>query len=419
MSQDVISGPPIREKMVVHSVFNTNEKMKKPFIYFLTILVLLFDDECLNAQSSPAFVFRNGDDGYACYRIPAIIKCPNGELLAFAEGRKRDCGDFGDIDLVMKRSTNHGRTWSQLQVIIDNGPIKAGNPAPVVDILDPANPNGTLFLLYNTATGSETNAREGLSVREVWYITSVDHGNTWSSPVNITTSVHRPLAPVHNPSYNFVEDWRTIALTPGHAFQFKTGNNKGRIFVAANHSVGAKKSSNDFDNYRAHCFYSDDHGKTWTIGADVPIAGGNESTAAELSTGSVLQNIRYQNETVKNRILAFSKSGGHTWDTAYVSTLLPDPVCQGSMISTIYQKKHILVFSNAASHTKRERLTIRVSFDDGQSWPVNFLVDPGPSSYSDIAEVKTGKLGLLYEKGSSGGIVYQLLSLKKICALPN
>ena len=388
--------------------------MKKIFLYTLWMLLAASQSHYTTAQSLSTSVFKNGDHGYACYRIPAIIKSTNGDLLAFAEARKKDCGDFGDIDLVMKRSRNNGKTWSRLELVANNHSVKAGNPAPLVDLFDAEFPNGRIFLLYNTATGSETNAREGLSVREVWYITSTDHGSTWSQPVNITTLVHKPLAPTYNPFYNFIEDWRTIALTPGHAFQFTKGNKKGRIFVAANHSVGAKKSNNDFDNYRAHCFYSDDHGKTWQLGADIPIAGGNESTAAELSDGTVLQNIRYQSKTVRYRLLAFSKHGGESWDTAYVSTELPDPVCEGSMISTTYKKKHILLFSNAASQTKRERMTIHSSSDDGKSWPVSFLVDPGPSSYSDIVGIGSGKIGLLYEKGSSGGIVYNLLSLEQI-----
>lgn len=388
--------------------------MKRNFLAAcLAFLVAFVYNYCL-AQAPANFVFKNGENGYACFRIPAIIKSPNGNLLAFAEARKKDCDDFGDIDVVMKRSKNNGKHWSNLEVVADNNLVKAGNPAPVVDLLDPKFPGGRVFLLYNTASASEADSRNGVSTREIWYITSTDNGKSWNKPVNITTSVHKPFSPAFNPTYTFKEDWRTNALTPGHAFQFTTGEKEGRIFIPANHSVGAKKEKDDFDNYRAHSFFSDDHGSTWRLGADILIPGGNESTAAELSDGSVLQNVRYQSKTDRHRILAYSKNGGESWDTAYVSKDLPDPVCQGSMISLRNASRHVLLFSNPASQVKREKMTIRASMDNGKSWPFFYLVDPGPSSYSDLVGVKPNKIGLLYERGSNGGIAYTLLLLKKI-----
>lgn len=368
---------------------------------------------CL-AQEKVNFVFKNGEDNYECFRIPAIIKAPNGDLLAYAEARKKGCNDFGDIDLVMKRSKDNGKTWSALKIAVDNKELKAGNPAPVVDWLDPRFPKGRIFLLYNTATTSEGDARKGIGIREVWYVTSEDNGMTWSIPVNITTSVHRPLAPSYNTAYNFAEDWRTNALTPGHALQLTRGKRKGRIFVAANHASGTKLQEHNVETNKAHCFYSDDHGKTWQLGATVEMAGGNESTAAELEDGSVLQNIRYKNPAEKYRVLAFSKTGGESWDTAYVCKELPDPVCEASMISFNYKKEHLVLFSNAASQTKREKLTIRVSKDNGKTWPVSYLIDEGSAAYSDIVYVDSKNIGVLYEKGNDGGIIYTSVPLKKI-----
>jgi sialidase-1 len=384
----------------------------KPCFFFL-IAIILHAVTC-GAQSSASPVFENGVGGYACYRIPAIIKAPNGDLLAFAEARKSNCTDFGDIDIVMKRSTDYGKTWSDLKPVVDNKFLKAGNPTPVVDNQDQNFPMGRTFLLYNTATTSESDARKGVGVREVWVTRSSDHGKTWDEPVNISTSVHKPLAPSFNPAYNFPEDWRTNALAPGHAFQFVSGKHKGRIFVPANHSVGSNNDNRSFNDFRAHCFYSDDHGATWQLGADVPIPGGNESTAAELEDGGVVQNIRYQNRREGHRILAFSSSGGEAWDTVYIAKELPDPACQGSMISFKHKGEHILLFSNPSSQTKRERLTIRASMDNGQSWPLSFLVDPGPSAYSDIVYVRPREIGVLYEKGSNGGIFYISIPIRKL-----
>ncbi len=219
-----------------------------------------FSGQSLLPQSP---VFVNGQDGYTCYRIPAIVKTPSGELLAFAEGRKRDCGDFGDVDLVLRTSRDHGRTWKPLQKVVDRGEAQAGNPAPVFDLTDPRYPQGRLFLVYNTGTASEHDVRMGKAVREIWYITSTNSGKTWSSPVNITDQVSRPNHPGTNARYTFPEDWRSYANTPGHALQIQNGSNRGRLFIAANHSEGPPQEH--FADYKAHGFYSDDHGKTWKL----------------------------------------------------------------------------------------------------------------------------------------------------------
>lgn len=174
------------------------------------------------AQSKKIPVFVSGRDGYQSYRIPAIIQLPNGDLLAFAEGRV-NAATFGNVDIVMKRSKDHGRTWSALKMIADNDSLQAGNPAPVLDMTDPAYPEGRIFFFYNTGNKPERQILSGHGSREVWYKTSADNGATWSDAVNITTRA-KP------------KGWRSYANTPGHAMQFNYGRYKGRIYVAANHS---------------------------------------------------------------------------------------------------------------------------------------------------------------------------------------
>ena len=193
------------------------------------------------AQETKTAVFTSGTDNYKSFRIPAIIRAPNGDLLAFAEGRVHGSNDFGNIQIVEKRSSDNGKTWSTLQVVAANDTLQADNAAPVVDMTDPAYPKGRVFLFYNTGNVSESKLRKGLGVREVWYKTSVDNGRTWSAPVNITLQVHKPMQPQYNKAYNFSEDWRSYANTPGHAIQFTHGRYKGRIYVAANHSAGEPK----------------------------------------------------------------------------------------------------------------------------------------------------------------------------------
>jgi sialidase-1 len=354
-------------------------------------------------------VFKNGEGGYRCYRIPAIVKAPNGELLAFAEGRVTDCGDFGDVEIVLRTCTDNGKTWGSLSRAADNGPFQVGNPAPVFDLTDPRFPQGRLFLVYNTGTVHEADVRAGKAIREVWYVTSTDNGKTWSAPVNITTQVSRPNKPAVNPQYAFAEDWRSYANTPGHALQLSQGAHKGRIFVAANHSAGPPQS--DSRDYRAHGFYSDDHGRSWRLSPTVAYPGGNESTAAETARGGVLLNIRNQSGDAKNRLLAYSPDAGQNWEPVRVAQDLPDPVCQGSMLNYRTAKgRNVLLFSNLNSQKEREKMTVRVSQDDGKSWSAGKEIYAGPSAYSDLVVQRDGRIGLLFEKDEYSRIVYAQFS---------
>ena len=194
-----------------------------PFL-FLLLVNLVFGQEVA--------VFTSGTEGHKSYRIPAIIALKNKEILAFAEGRVNNSGDFGDINIVMKRSADKGKTWSPVKVLVNYASLQAGNPAPVVDMLDAEHPQGVVYLFYNTGNNHEGEVRKGNGLREVWYIKSTDQGKSWSDAVNITLQAHRPFQPTANPAYQFKEDWRTYANTPGHAFQFQHGVYKGRIFVA-------------------------------------------------------------------------------------------------------------------------------------------------------------------------------------------
>lgn len=345
-------------------------------------------------------VFNSGDDGYKTYRIPAIIKTPDNHLLAFCEGRVNSGGDFGDIDIVMKRSTDQGKTWSALQVIADNKDMQAGNPAPVVDVTDPAYPNGRIFLFYNTGNDHESAVRKGQGQRGAWYKTSVDNGKTWSEAVNISPQVYK-------------EGWRWLANTPGHATQFTSGKYKGRMYIAGNHSVGDPLPQ--FQEYRAHGYYSDDHGKTFQLSEDVRFPGSNEATATPLNDGRLMMNIRNQRGDVKARIVALSSDGGQRWDTAYFDHQLPDAICEGSILSL---GKSVIAFSNAADTAKRDNLTLRISADEGKTWKREYVIDKngvaGNVAYSDIVALKKkNTIGILYEKDKYARIIFKVVPWKK------
>ena len=379
-----------------------------------TVTALLLLMATTLAQTTDVPVFVSGTEGYKSFRIPAAIALPNGDILAFCEGRVHGAGDFGDIDIVVKRSKDKGKTWGTLHIAVDMDSLQAGNPAPVVDLTDPAYPEGRIFLFYNTGNNHEGEVRKGNGLREVWYKASSDNGLTWSEPVNITTQTHRPKQPQVNAAYNFSEDWRSYANTPGHAMQFQHGKFKGRIFVAANHSAGDPQQ--EAMDYEAHGYYTDDHGKTFHLGATVNVPGSNESMATELSNDKLMMNSRNQRGDKRERIVSISSDGGATWDTIYFDPNLPDPVNQGSIL-TIGKKggKAIIAFCNAADTQRRDNLTLRISYDEGKTWKKNFVIaksanDKGDySAYSDLVNVSKKEIGILYEKDGYSKIVFTVV----------
>ncbi|HEX2969591.1 MAG TPA: sialidase family protein [Bacteroidales bacterium] len=384
--------------------------MKKIF----SCLSLIF--YCLVSFSQEKIqVFKSGSESYNTFRIPAIISLPNGDILAFCEGRVNSSADFGNIDIVMKRSHDHGRTWSAIRTVVDMDSLQAGNPAPVVDLTDPEYPGGRIFLFYNTGNNNEGEVRKGNGVREVLYRTSTDNGNTWSDPVNITMYVHRPKHTAFNPAYDFPEDWRSFANTPGHAMQFRTGKYKGRIFVAANHSAGDPQR--EFMDYKASGYYTDDHGETFKISMDVNLPGSNESTAVELSDNRLMMNSRNQRGDVRARIISVSLNGGETWDSTWFDRSLPDPVNEGSILSL---EKGIVAFSNAANEKRRDNLTLRISYDEGRTWKKNILVESSPdgkrkdfTAYSDLVRLSRKRIGVLYERDGYKQIVFTAIRWRR------
>lgn len=380
--------------------------------FFLTGLLLLADT--LYARQQKSTVFESGADGYASYRIPAIVKLKNGHLIAFAEGRVDGAGDFGNVDIVYKTSTDSGQTWSPLHIAVDYEKFQAGNAAPVLDLLDPRYPEGRLLLFYNTGDNHENEVRRGNGLREAWFISSTDQGQSWSDPVNLTSSVHRPKQPDRNPIYNFKEDWRTYANTPGQAMQFVSGQYKGKIFIAANHSAGDPKPNGR--DYQAHGYYTDDHGQTFHLTPSIPFEGGNESMAAQISDEGLYMNSRNQQGNVKSRIVSYSSDGGTSWDTTYYDLQLPDPVNQGSTVSIpIAGGNFLLAFCNTADTLARNNLTLRLSKDGGKTWFFNKLIAAAPkdyegssyAAYSDLIFIRQDDIGVLYESDGYRRIVFE------------
>jgi sialidase-1 len=325
-------------------------------------------------EVAQAAVFKSGQGGYHTYRIPALIVTTKGTLLAFCEGRKDGRSDAGDIDLLLKRSLDGGKTWQQQRVLWDDGTNTCGNPCPVIDTS-----SGTIWLLVTHNWGEDTEAKivDGTSrgTRTVWVTHSSDDGDTWAKPEEITAAV-KP------------KEWTWYATGPGVGIQLKSG----RLVVPCDHKVAGTKVR------RSHIILSDDNGKTWKLGGMVG-PNCNESQVIERSDGSLLLNMRsYQANN--RRLVAVSKDAGESFGKPEEDPALIEPACQASIIR--YQtEKGLLLFSNPAS-TKREKMTVRLSTDDGRTWNYARRLWDGPAAYSCLAVLPDGTIGCLHERGDSG-----------------
>ena len=319
-------------------------------------------------------LYTSGEGSYHTYRIPALAVTGRGTLLAFAEGRKHGRGDAGEIDLILRRSFDNGRTWSPIQVVVTEAGMTCGNPCPVVE-----RETGAIWLPFckNLADGGETLICEGKAPRTVWITHSVDDGQSWSEPRDITASVKDP-------------QWTWYATGPCHGIQLDSG----RLVVPCDHIVGLHLDRSR-DPYHSHVIYSDDRGETWQLGGNVE-AGTNECAVAQLQDGSLYINCRnYVSGT--RRAVARSHDQGQTFALMEWDATLIEPVCQGSLEALPGGQ---LLFANPAS-TRRERMTVRLSSDGGRTWPTARTLHPGPSAYSDLAALPNGDVCCLYESGEN------------------
>lgn len=340
-----------------------------------TIVVLFALLACASVQSTEPErinVFTAGDGEYHTYRIPSVIVTKKGTVLAFCEGRKKNRSDAGDIDLILKRSGDGGKTWSNTQIVWDDAGNTCGNPCPVVD-----RESGTIFLLLTHNLGEDKEAQivdgTSKSSRTVWLAKSADDGVTWSKPAEITSDTKRTV-------------WTWYATGPGVGIQLTSG----RLLIPCDNKVAGTKAR------QSHVIYSDDIGKTWKIGG-VLGPNCNESQAVELSDGSVLINMRSYMAN-KVRLVATSKDGGVTFSKPIEDPTLIEPVCQASILRYPGDTNAIL-FSNPAS-AKREMMTIRLSRDDCKSWGESKRLHDGPAAYSCLTVLPDKTIGCLYECGT-------------------
>jgi sialidase-1 len=341
----------------------------------------------------PLDVFVSGTEGYHTFRIPSIILTKRGTLLAFCEGRVQGRSDSGNIDLVMRRSTDAGQTWSKLQVVWDDGNNTCGNPTPV---LDETTGRMWLALTWNFGSDSEDAIKKGESrfPRRVFLTYSDDDGRTWASPTEMP-DLRQP-------------HWRWYATGPDKGIQLTRGAHRGRLVIPCNHSDHQDPAKHP---YRSHVIYSDDHGKIWKIGGILDEKT-NESTLVELADGSIMDNMRSYHGRHR-RAVAISRDGGESWGEVTLDETLIEPVCQASMLRVSWPGRQPgrIAFSNPASE-KREHLTLRVSNDDGKTWAVSRQIYSGSSAYSSLTMLDANRVGVLFERDNYARITLAQIDLK-------
>lgn len=328
-------------------------------------------------------IFAGGVDGYASYRIPALLVAANGDLLAFCEGRRDSANDSGQIDLLMKRSTDGGRTWSGQMIVATEMGVTCGNPCPVVD-----RATGHILMPFckNLADGAEPVIINGKAPRTVWQTRSTDHGYAWSEPEEITAQTKKNI-------------WTWYATGPGHGLQLASG----RVIIPCDHITGVHYDHTD--PFGSHVIYTDDGGETWSIGAVLSLPG-NECCALECDDGSLYLNTRTRKDPGVRRFgrsmdggLSFIEEGQHpelTEPTMYGGG------CEGSLLKVpgADGAGSRFLFCNP-SGAEREHLAIHVSEDQGSTWHEALVLCEGHAAYSDLALLPDGTVVCLYECGQN------------------
>ncbi|MFT5123868.1 MAG: sialidase-1 [Kiritimatiellia bacterium] len=345
-------------------------------------------------------VFTSGAGGYHTYRIPAAIVSAKGTVLAFCEGRKKSRSDTGDIDLVLRRSTDQGKTWGEPRVVWDDGGNTCGNPCPVLD-----RDTGTLWLLLTWNAGeiheSKVKPGFGLDSRRVFVTHSTDDGLTWAEPSDITTVAKNKA-------------WSWYATGPGAGIQLQHGAHKGRLVIPCDHKMPLAAGGL---KWGSHVIYSDDHGAHWKLGGVAEKGLVNECEVVELSDGRLMLNMRNYDKTMKARQICFSKDGGASWQEQRLDPTLIEPICQASIRRISWPTSEaagVILFSNPASTKGRENMTVRASMDDGKTWPIQKGLHAGSAAYSCLCIFDARTFGCLYECDGYKHIRFAPLTLESL-----
>jgi sialidase-1 len=385
-------------------------------------LFLLLSLLTLAASAAEPFIekldlFKVGDDP-ACkvYHIPGIVVTAKGTVLAWCEARKKG-GDWDDIKVLLRRSTDDGKTWSEAKSIADVPGPKAKNPFSLrMKNVDPndvtynnpvliAGRDGTVHMLFC------------LEYMRAFYQRSTDDGLTWSTPVEITGTFE---------GFRKSYDWKVLATGPDHAIELRGGRLVVPVWMSTGTGGNAHRPS------ITATIYSDDQGKSWHASeVAVPCTdewiNPNETVAIELADGRVMLNVRSESKAHR-RLITVSKDGATGWSTPKFDDALLEPICMGGIVRYSLEKsggKNRILFSNPDNLSRadgkeepgknrdRKNVSVKLSYDEGGTWAVNKSVEPGASMYSDIAVTHTGTILCFYGRGTKPGFAGDALTLAR------
>ena len=349
--------------------------MKNIFLIFLITTNIQFSQnqfvykELFNAENNPEV---------SCYRIPSIITATNGDLIAAIDERVPSCGDLKwsrDINIVIRKSSDNGKTWGKIEKIIDY-PLgqSASDPSMILD-----KQTNTIFLFYNYM--DLDNQKD---IYYLKYISSNDNGKSWSKPVDITNQISKE---------NWKNDFKFI--TSGRGIQTK----KGTLLHCL---VNLQKGT--------HVFGSNDNGKTWFI-TETPTSPGDESKIVELNDGSWMVNSRVNK--LGYRYSHVSNDNGKTWISKKEESII-DPGCNGSLIRYSHGEKNLLLLTNINNKKERKEIVLRYSIDEGKSWSNPKIIYNGEAAYSSMTVMENGNLGLFFEMDNYTKNVFTSISIKDV-----
>ena len=341
-----------------------------------------------------------GDDGAAAYRIPGLATSNKGTLLGVYDVRYNNSADLQEyVEIGLSRSTDGGQTWEKMRIPMAFGEYDGlpkaqngvGDPAILVD-----KKTGTIWIVaawthgmgngrawWNSQTGMDRN-----HTAQLMMVKSDDDGKTWSEPMNITEQVKDP-------------SWYFLLQGPGRGISMEDGT-----LVFASQYIGNDRIPN------AGIIYSKDHGKTWNI-STLARTNTTESQVAEVEPGVLMLNMRDNrnrgNKEVNGRRICTTTDLGETWTEHSTSRkALVEPTCMASLHRHDYtvggEKRSILLFANPSDYETRDKLTLKVSFDDGMTWPEKYwiLFDQYRSAgYSSITSIDENSIGILYESSQA------------------
>lgn len=376
----------------------------KVFITLLLFAAALPLTAMAGAQLEKLDLFMAGAGGYAQYRIPGIIVTKGGTVLAYCEARRTGKSDWDAIDIVLRRSTDGGKTWTDPQRIADVPGPKAKNPA--IKEYKLASPEE---VTYNNPVAIAD--RDGsvhflvcLEYMRCFHLRSEDDGLTWTAPVEITAAFEK-----FRPEW----DWKVLATGPGHGIQLKSG----RLLVPVWLSTGTGGGNAHRPSVTATIF-SDDAGRTWHHG-DLAVTSTaewinpNETSAVELADGRVMLNVRTESKAHR-RLVTTSPDGATKWSRPHFDNALLEPICMASMVQlSEHPLQNPIIFANPHNLSRadqkevpgksrdRKNLAVKLTYNEGVSWPLHRVLESGPSGYSDLAVTPDGRILCFYERGST------------------